>query len=72
MHYLRKGTRNGPTGRLRMQYWHDNFGDAPPPAAKADLQAMLAEAAKNTAAQSDPAVEEFARVAGPLLKGKRH
>lgn len=39
---------------------------------KPDLQAMLAEAAKNTAAQSDPAVEEFARAVGPLLKGKRH
>lgn len=37
---------------------------------KPDLQRMLAEAAKNTAA--DPKVDEFARVAGPLFKGKRH
>lgn len=37
---------------------------------RADLQSMLAEAAKNTA--EDQKIEEFIRVVGPLLKGKRH
>lgn len=37
---------------------------------KPDLQAMLAAAAENT--KFDQQLEEFMRVVGPLLKGKRH
>lgn len=37
---------------------------------KTDLQAELAKAAKNT--KFDAQLEEFMRVVGPLLKGKRH
>lgn len=38
---------------------------------KRDLQAMLAEAAANTA-EEDPRIEEFVRAVSALHKGRRH
>lgn len=39
---------------------------------KADLQSMLADAARNTAVEDDPRIDEFVRAGGQLWKGRRH